>query len=186
MKLNKIASVFALAMGMTAMGVSAAEVVDQGHGSIKFTGTIIDAPCSINPESSNQEIDLGQIAAHSLDNEGRSSVQPFFIKLENCVLEEGKDATGKPLKNNTINITFNGAKVEGTELLGITGSASGAGVALGAATGEQIKLNTQTFVQDMSEGNNTLAFSAWLQGISGVSAVPGMFDAITDFTMQYE
>lgn len=178
MKLNKIASVFALTMGMVATGVNAAEVTDQGKGTIKFTGTIIDAPCSINPDSSNQEIDLGQIAAHSLDNEGRSTVQPFYIQLENCVLDEDK--------KNTINITFNGSNVTGTELLGITGSAQNAGVAIGAATGEQISLGKQTFVQNMVEGPNNLAFSAWLQGIKDKKAVPGEFSALTTFTMQYE
>lgn len=178
MKLNKIASVFALAMGMAAMGVNAAEIADQGKGTIKFTGTIIDAPCSINPDSSNQEIDLGQVAAHSLENEGRSTVQPFYINLGNCSLDEDKA--------NTVSITFNGSEVDGTDLLGITGSASGAGVAMGVATGERIKLEEKTLVQNLTEGDNVLAFSAWLQGIKDVKAKPGEFSALTTFSMQYD
>ena len=179
MKMNKLASVFAIALGMSAMGVQAAEIEDQGRGTVTFYGSIIDAPCSISPESSNQEVYLGQVAAHSLDNKGRSTPETFTINLENCALDEDK--------NNTISITFGGANLAADpELLGIAGSASGAGVAIASATGEQIELGKKTLVQNMIEGPNTLLFSAWLQGLSSGDVVPGEFTSIADFTMQYD
>ena len=158
------------------MGVQAS---DQGAGTVTFTGSIIDAPCSISPESSDQEVDLGQIAAASLADQGRSTPETFTINLENCSLSDDKD--------NTVSITFGGANLASdTSLLGISGSASGAGVAIGAPTGEQIVLGEQTLVQDMIEGPNTLLFSAWLQGVADEDAVPGEFTSIADFTMQYD
>lgn len=39
-----------------------ANAADQGHGTVTFTGSIIDAPCSIAPESIDQTVNLGQIS----------------------------------------------------------------------------------------------------------------------------
>ncbi|NIF33020.1 type 1 fimbrial protein [Enterobacter sp. Cy-643] len=174
MKVNKIASIIALSMGLFTMGAQAA---DEGKGEVKFIGSIIDAACSINPDSSEQEVDLGQITVNQLASEGRSKAQAFNIKLENCTLDEDKA--------NTVSITFNGESPTGSKLLGIIGT-TGAGVGIGAATGAQIELGKKTFVQNLTEGDNTLLFSAWLQGLAGAVAVPGEFYASTNFTMQYD
>ena len=43
MKLNKIMMAAVIAFGAS----SFAQAADQGHGKVTFTGSIIDAPCSI-------------------------------------------------------------------------------------------------------------------------------------------
>ena len=60
MKFKKLAIVTALMLGV-ACGVQAADedpapapAQDQGHGKITFTGSVIDAPCSIDPNSVDQ------------------------------------------------------------------------------------------------------------------------------------
>ncbi|MEX6366624.1 hypothetical protein AB6F62_00565 [Providencia huaxiensis] len=49
----------------------------QGSGTVTFSGSIIEAPCSIAPGEENQEVPLGQVSNVTLDNGGESSAQPF-------------------------------------------------------------------------------------------------------------
>lgn len=172
MKLNK--TMMALVM---AMGVSSFAQADQGHGKVTFTGSIIDAPCSISPDSVDQTIDMGQISNAALLNGGKSTPRDFTIDLENCVF------TGDTAKNK-VTVTFSGASTA-SGLLGITGSASGAGIAL-THQGEtdKIKLGTPTTAQTLQNGNNTLKFAAYVQG-DAEKIVEGDFTAVTDFTLAY-
>ncbi len=39
-----------------------ASAEDQGHGIVTFSGTVITAPCSVTPESSQIDVDLGKVA----------------------------------------------------------------------------------------------------------------------------
>lgn len=62
-----------------------------GEGKIVFTGSVIEAPCSIVPESQNIQVKLGQVSNKTLKSEGlTSSPQPIDIKLTGCEF----DATG--------------------------------------------------------------------------------------------
>lgn len=177
MKLNKIATTLMLVAGISSFGVQAA---DQGAGKVTFTGSIIDAPCSIHPDSGDQEVDLGQIASSQLVGSGTSTPRNFDIKLENCVLSEEEGAA------NTVTVTFGGSAADATnKLLGITGTASGAGVAITDGSGKQITLTEPTDARDLIEGDNTLNFSAYLQGLGG-AVETGEFQAVTDFTLAYQ
>lgn len=111
MKLNKIMLVAALAMGTASFGAFAADentgMPDRpGAGSggvVKFHGSIVDAPCSINPESDGQDIALGVIGNGALKAGGMSVPRPFTIKLEQCA-----DDTKK-----SVVTTFNGTAGSG-------------------------------------------------------------------------
>ncbi|AGB80469.1 P pilus assembly protein, pilin FimA [Serratia sp. FGI94] len=173
MKLNKIMLAAVMAFGAT----SFAQAADQGHGKVSFTGSIIDAPCSIAPESIDQTIDLGQVSSIALKDGGTSNPRSFDIKLEQCDITTIKNVT----------TTFTGAaSPTNQDLLGIVGTASGAGVAI-TYGGKTVKLGEATAAQDLNEGNNTLHFAAYLQG-EGASAavVPGDFSAVADFTLAYQ
>ncbi|CAI2159914.1 MULTISPECIES: fimbrial protein [Serratia] len=175
MKINKIASVLLLASGLTAFGTNAA---DQGSGRVTFTGSIIEAACSVNPESSDQEVDLGQIAASQLADGGSSTPRNFEILLENCALDADKA--------NTVTVTFGGSAADSSnQLLGITGTASGAGVAVTDGSGNLITLGQATGARELIEGSNTLNFSAYLQGIS-TEISTGEFQSVADFTLAYQ
>lgn len=58
MKLNKIMLAAVMAFGVSSL----AHAADQGHGKVTFSGSIIDAPCSIAPESLDQTVELGAIS----------------------------------------------------------------------------------------------------------------------------
>ncbi|MGQ1888425.1 fimbrial protein [Serratia marcescens] len=185
MKLNKIMVAAVLAFGVTS--VAHAAVKDQGHGTVTFKGAIIDAPCSITPETVDQTVNLGQVSNVALKNGGQSTPKNFQIKLENCELNAG-DANGVG-KNNAVAITFTGAaSVEDAKLLGITGTAKGAGIAITDGSGKVIELGKASSAQALGDGNNTLSFSAYLQGNKASNAVitPGDFQSVADFTLAYQ
>ncbi|MEX7634670.1 fimbrial protein, partial [Serratia marcescens] len=113
----------------------------------------------------------------ALKNGGKSNPRPFEIKLEQCDITTLK----------TVKTTFSGvASSTDKDLLGIAGTASGAGVAI-SYNGQPIKLGEATTAQTLNTGNNTLHFAAYLQG-EGASAaiVPGDFTAVADFTLAYQ
>ncbi|CAI1165479.1 Fimbria A protein precursor [Serratia entomophila] len=184
MKLNKIMMAAVLAFGVTS--VAHAAVKDQGHGTVTFKGAIIDAPCSITPESVDQTVNLGQVSNVALKDGGQSTPKNFQIKLENCELISGEK---DPNKNNTVAITFTGASsASDSSLLGITGTAKGAGIAITDGAGKLIELGKASSAQALGNGGNTLSFSAYLQGskASGAVVTPGDFQSVADFTLAYQ
>lgn len=78
-------------------------------------------------------------------------------------------------------------------LLGITGTAKGASVAITQGDGEIIKLGEPTKEQVLQNGNNTMNFAAYMQGDGGTGAgagssdtiTEGEFQAVADFTLAY-
>lgn len=182
----KIKQLVTLMMGL---GLAMGTVSVAQEGTISFKGSIIDAPCSITPETADQTVNLGQISNVALKSQGKSTPKNFDIKLENC------DVT--TLKN--VKATFTGAASAGNaDLLGITGTAKGASIAITDGSSRVIKLGDATQAQKIQKGNNTLAFAAYLQGdpdTAGATSsdptipaviVPGEFSSIVDFTLAYQ
>ncbi len=180
MKTMKTVVAALMTIGFAAANANAA---DQGHGTVTFVGSIIDAPCSISPDSVDQTINLGEISSVALKDGGTSEPRPFEIKLEQCDTSTLK----------SVSATFTGAPSTGNkDLLGITGTAKGASIAITNGSGEVITLGAPSPAQKLQNGNNTLAFSAYLQGDADVSEtepaviVPGSFQSIADFTLSYQ
>lgn len=157
---------------------------DQGKGEVKFTGSIIEAPCSINPESAKQEISLGQIPVSQLKDGGKSTPVDFQIKLEKCDTQT----------LTKVKATFTGAPSNGNpDLLGITGDASGASIAITNGSGTVVKLGQASTAVPMIDGSNTLAFAAYLQGDKAAAGggtapiiVPGNFSSIANYALAYQ
>jgi len=177
MKLNKIMLVTVMALGSISMA-NAANAANQGSGSVTFKGSIIDAPCSIEPESLDQTVKLGDIASAQLKDGGKSTPQGFLIKLVGC---DVKTAT-------TMTTTFTGAESEAAPgLLAMKGSARGASIAINDVDGKLLKLGTPSKEQEITNGQTTLRFSANLQGDGASAAVtPGEFSSVADFTLAYQ
>jgi len=177
MEMNKtfVAAMMALSMASVAHA-------DQGHGKVTFTGSIIEAPCSINPDSTEQVIPLGQVSAKALANGGTSLPRPFQINLENCSLGTA----------STVTTTFSGA--EGANgLLGMTGTAQGASIVITDGNGNIVTLGAASKGQKLQDGQNTLSFAAYLKGDNAkdaegeaIAVVPGEFQSIADFTLAYQ
>lgn len=177
MKLTNIALAMVLSLGMVSLANA-----DAGSGKVKFDGKIIDAPCSIAPESIDQTKSFGQVANVALVNGGKSSVVNFDIKLQGC------DITSK----NKVQVTFSGPNGGATgntnTLLAITGIAKGASIAMFDGSNQPITLGTPTTVQNLQTGENTLGFTAYLEGHAGTTLtdiVEGEFTSTTNFTLAY-
>jgi type 1 fimbria pilin len=67
------------------------------------------------------------------------------------------------------------------------GTASGAGVVITDASSAIIPVGGSSEARTLIEGNNTLAFSAYLQGLDDNNAIKsGEFTSIADFTLAYD
>lgn len=177
MKLNRTMLSLIMALSVSSM----AQAADQGHGKVTFTGSIIDAPCSINPNSVDQTVDLGQISKVALKDGGKSTPRNFSIDLENC-------SFGTPAAKNKVQLTFTGMESAANKgLLGITGTAQGAAIAIADGDGQVIALGKPTKAHTLQDGKNTLSFAAYMQGDAGETATvtEGDFQAVADFTLAY-
>ncbi|MEL5596580.1 type 1 fimbrial protein [Serratia ureilytica] len=173
-----------IALSMLGMAAVSTAYAAGGGGKVTFTGSIIDAPCSIAPGSLDQTVNLGGISNVALaanGNTGTSTAIPFNIELQGCVINTAGT-------KDKVTVTFSGApSAYDAESLGLIGSAKGAYVQLAQADGTKVKLNTATTAQTVLNGANTLAFSANLKG-SGVATVavePGDFQVPANFVLDY-
>lgn len=180
MKFSKIAVAMGLGMvlasGMANAAASAAAGT-QGSGTVHFTGSIIDAPCSINPLDIDQTVKLGEISNKSLENKGNSTPVDFPIRLENCDVSTLK----------TVTATWSGAAdAADPGLFGISGDAKGAGVVLVDGSGKEIKPGDTTAVIKLNGGENVIQMSAFLRGDGASSVEKGEFTAATTYALAYQ
>ncbi|AZC90142.1 hypothetical protein C4K29_3843 [Pseudomonas chlororaphis subsp. piscium] len=158
---------------------SVVNAADQSHGTVSFTGAVIDAPCSIAPDSIDQVVELGQVSNVALQADGgtgSSKPQNFEIRLESCALTTA----------NTVTTTFTGAAGKGARL-GVSGEAKGASIVITDSGGNPIELGKPVAAQQIQNGNNTLQFAVYMQGDGQADEiVPGDFKGIVDFSLAYQ
>ncbi|HAF2571825.1 TPA: fimbrial protein [Salmonella enterica] len=105
---NKITLAMAIVGMMSTVPAFAAPIAttDAGQGTIQFTGSVIDAPCSIVPESQNIKVNLGQVSLKTLDAANKySSAVPVTINLTGCSFEAPTN-TSDPVKYSKVAVTF--------------------------------------------------------------------------------
>jgi type 1 fimbria pilin len=148
---------------------------DEGSGTVKFEGSIIDAPCSISASTQNQIIPMGAISNKSIFSKDGKLKSNFTIKLEDCTVATKKNVT----------ITFDGPANAG--LLTLVGSASGAEI--DDADGIQMELGKASALVPMIPGENDLKFNAYLKPIAAAGVPgdikPGNFTATATFALNY-
>lgn len=179
----KVKALSGAIMAITLAATSAAVMAEgQGNGTITFKGSIIDAPCSITQESQFQTVEMGQISNAALKDGGQSSPKSFQIQLTGCDVSLLKTAKA----------TFSGTQTGSTGLLAISGTASGASLAIADHNGTLIPLGTESVAQELSDGDTSLMFSAYLQGDvaaeggAATTIVPGEFETFANFTLAYQ
>ncbi|HBU6133634.1 fimbrial protein [Enterobacter bugandensis] len=160
-----------LASILTSFGVSAA---GQGAGVVNFHGYVIDAPCSIAPESKDQTIEFGDITKSFLQNGGKSE-QKLTIKLINC--DAATAAKG-------VQVNFGGAVVGGTSTELLTAGTTNTAIKLNGY-GEDVVFGTPTKAVMVADGDTFLEYTASLVKASGATVAEGEFTAVSNFTMTY-
>jgi len=183
--MNKIILATIVSAVMSSAAIAAP--TDGGQGTVTFTGSIIEAACGIAPESTDQTVNLGQVASAQLLNNGTSRPVPFTIELVDCdvdaLLASSPDAVG------TATVTFSGGlnpAVATNDGLAIQGAASGASVQIVGLNGKPVKVDgSEGTTINLQNNDNSLLFSAYLKG-DGTAVTTGEFTSLANFTMSYE
>lgn len=183
MKMVKTALAGLVVSALLSSGAMAAN--NPGGGTVTFTGNIVDAPCSIAPESANQTVDMGVLSNSAIRN-GTTPVKNFNIRLENCDLQK-YNADGTPATGGTwsgVKVTFTGATVgTSNEYLAI---ADNVGIEL-TQNGKTLAMNTPTDKVLLQTGDQTLLFGAQVKAVDTTKAIPlKNFTSVANFTMAYE
>lgn len=148
---------------------------------LQFSGNLVAEPCVLDPTTENIELDFGTIIDKYLYINKRVHSQPFTVRLLECDLSLGK----------TVSLTFSGtADSELTDMLAVTGAASGIAIGLETTNGVALPFNKATPVMVLTAGTTELVFNGYVQGkptaIQNHSIVRGAFNALANFTLAYE
>lgn len=179
---NTSFKVMSLAFFMATSSAALADV-NGGSGTIHFTGTVIDAPCSIAPESIEQTIELGTVAMSSLKTVGaHSRAATGEIKLVDCTLTstDGEDTT----TYSKVGVTFSGTPdATVAALLANDSSAQGVGVRLLDVDGNAIALDSET---EYALGNGaTITYQAYVEA-NGNTVTAGDIRSDATFKLNYK
>ncbi|HCL5345591.1 TPA: fimbrial protein [Salmonella enterica] len=191
-------------LAMTAAGMmcaTSAFAADAGSGTINFTGSVIEAPCSIVPDSQNIQVNLGQVSAKSLTNaETTSSAIPVTINLTGCSFDAPQQGN-TDIKYSKVAVVFPDAQApeagDGTldkgEIKNMAQGTSAAGkVAIqllksDASTPVDLTKTTPTdgdIQLDTTSSGNQLKFFARMISVAG-GATPGNVSAKVTYKLKY-
>ncbi|BDH44717.1 ferrous iron transporter B [Salmonella enterica subsp. enterica serovar Choleraesuis] len=159
-------------------GVSAPSFA--ADGTVHFTGKILDQACEVDGGSQDLKVELGTVAAKSLENQGESAATPFTIALHNCP-ESVKKAQvrfdGKPDSVNKDLLQLSG--------YGSDGVAKDVGIMITDMNNSPIPMykNSQDFALDGPD--NTLQFLAKYVGTTKAIPTGGNADGVAVFSIDY-
>ncbi|ECY2457890.1 fimbrial major subunit StfA [Salmonella enterica] len=171
------------------MGVSSfANAAGSNTGTVTFTGTIEDSPCSIVVGDEHQTVNLGHIGTGSLMGGKESSKVDFHIGLENCAFTTEKEAStvfsaiGNESSANPGSVAL--MRIGGGEMAGssiVIGNHLGSAIKLGDAYSENLTMNGS-----VAAAKQTLNFKAWVKGDSAATTIDtGEFSSTVNFTISY-
>ncbi|HFK4418709.1 TPA: fimbrial protein [Vibrio parahaemolyticus] len=170
-----------------------------GTGQVHFHGEVVNAACSISPESVDQTVELGSVAAHVLNDGNTSTPVAFNILLEDCdptLFPEGDDESDPTTAMDIVNVTFSGSPAfdhgvigTPTETTFLGTDLTNVGIELRNSTGTVIEFASDAeptvTSQELIAGDNTLHFSAAVAG-TGSTVTAGEFSSDVSFNLSYE
>lgn len=194
-KVNKLVLAACVAGCMTSGAWAAAPTgVDYGHGTLHFTGSVINSPCSIAPGDEDIDVPLGQVANKVLETgAGYSLTQPITIHLQNCDLTAHAGATsGTGTVDypafSKVSVQFAGsADAKNADLYANTGTAQGVGIRLMDTMAGNLPLTANAASADhgLTSGDNMLKFGARLEK-NGDAVATGTVAADVTYAMNYK
>lgn len=169
-----------LVMVFAAGFANADPVIDSGHGTVTFTGSIIAAPCSIEFDTQTQTVNLGQISNQVLVGGGGTTVQLFKINLNECSVAV----------DGGVKITFSGTPAgSNPDHFAIASNKTLAGLSIVGVSGDAIKPGVTTALSKISGRDHTLDFGVQLVGKDGLDekdVVTGEFSTTLNWSLVYE
>lgn len=156
------------------------EAVNNTPGDILMQGELIEASCTIDPESRELWLYFGNVSAREITPEENLLVSKSFnIELIGCSLpSEDKGSASRA------QITIMGSTIFGDNLLQVNGDSAGFGIQLKDSHGEILRLNTKMPDYTLLEGHNRLDFTATLIAYQKYIKA-GNFSGVVRFRMDY-
>ncbi|RQN05301.1 type 1 fimbrial major subunit FimA [Pantoea ananatis] len=163
--------------------VSQAATTTVYGGQVHFIGTVVNAACAVDANSTNQTVNLGQVRTARLATAGsKGTAVGFNIQLDDC------DTTVA----STAAIAFKGTAVNAANpsVLALQSSAAGGatnvGVQIVDAKGSVVALDGVTYsaASTLSNGTNVIPFQAYYYATGAATA--GSANADTNFYVQYQ
>ncbi len=153
---------------------------DMGGGVVNFKGSVVAAPCGIDPGSVEQTIDFGEISSKTLAAGGSTPQKNLDIKLVNCEIDSTHKLT------NGVKIAFLGHTKSGhAQELGTTGE-TGTAIMLSDGVSPVSFDGTPGTPTKIMRDNRTLHYTAWVKKASDGVIKEGNFTATADFALSYE
>ncbi|CNE74397.1 fimbrial protein [Yersinia nurmii] len=179
-------SVLATALISSAF-ISQVFAADEGNGRIHFTGTVINAPCSIAPNSTDINVDLGQVSNKVLETGNKHSENVSYnIDLQDCDLSEQTAGSVTYPAMSKVSVTFGGVSdASAAALLANTGSATGAGIRLIDANGALLKVGDTSADINLISGINQIAFAARVEA-TGTAVKAGTIVSQATYALNYK
>ncbi|EAA8947964.1 hypothetical protein B6440_26135 [Salmonella enterica] len=161
-----------------------------GGGTITFTGSVTEAPCSIPAGEANQNIDLGVVSNKKLNASSTGGSDPVSVKitLKNCDLGSSPVYTKASLKF----LDDGNLSTKNKGLLNTTGSKDVAVQLLDRTGIHPIDFTSDTLMKPGTEvslntgADSTIVFMAHLIGTSGSSTLPTAGDIKAQVSYQLD
>lgn len=186
MKLRNILVAASTTLALSAGMVHAADVITVTGGTVHFRGSLVAAPCSVNANSADQVVTLGEYTLHQFKAKGdKTSLLPFKIILEDC--DTSIAQTAAVAFSGQQDSADNGLLAIDSSSMGNTTTASGVGIQILDETSTAVKPDGTQFssAHKLIDGQNTLNFSArYVSTVDKPTA--GQANADATFIMKYE
>ncbi len=148
-------------------------------GDINLSGSIIDVPCSIDVDSRNQTLDMGQLPAGRIIREGQGLAHALTIKLVNCLLFKVHDELPEW---RYFQITFDGRNDNGK--FGISGNAEGVALQISDRQGRIAVPGSPLPIGQLNPEEMSLQYSVRL--VSNARRLQaGEYSSLVHFKMDY-
>lgn len=168
--------------------VAAFAAGNTGQGSITFTGSVLEAPCSIAATDTNLAVELGQVSLKALNAsaDGHGNSVPIEIHLMNCNFGTAT-APQKYPAGSKISVTFPGQAGSTGKIPNTMGDAKNVAIQLLQPNGSSpIDFTAGDAGTQMVNGNNVLSFFARIARDGAANAEAGSVSSKVPYLLEYK
>lgn len=163
--------------------------VDGGGGKITFTGSVINAPCAIEPDDIDKQVMLGEVPASYINTNGHSDAVDSSLHLINCDLPNSDNGSGVVVTKVDVTFSSDSVTTDDSSLLSNTfaGGANNVGVRLLDSSSTAITLGTAKTVDLIPDSSTQiLPFKAYMEKIGTSDVTVGAVAATATYKLTYK
>lgn len=164
--------------------VAAFAAGEMGQGTITFTGSVTEAPCSVSAADTNLAIDLGQVSKNLLTGTGKfGPAVPIEIHLTGCSFAAATGNTAAPLSK--VSVSFPGL-TSATGMVPNTGNATNVAIQMLNRDNTNLNFTTGSSETEMRNGDGSLQLFARIASNSATAAGSGSVTAKVTYMLNYK